>query len=140
MTYGSGRIGMCVPMVIPRSAARAASHVPADRSFPPVSPSRVAGEEDPARGRAPAFVRRGLHRYDWVVRAPAALPFPRSGGGSSSYEEPCPRGASRLVADPTRKGRAMPAPSTTQELLDLVKKSELIPLTRLDAFVAQVKA
>src|SRR4051812_30017687 len=34
----------------------------------------------------------------------------------------------------------MPAPTTTQELLDLVKKSELIPLPRLEAFVAQVKA
>src|SRR5689334_21450586 len=34
----------------------------------------------------------------------------------------------------------MPAPTTTQELLELVRNSELIPLPRLEAFVAQAQA
>src|SRR5579883_449968 len=33
----------------------------------------------------------------------------------------------------------MPAPATTDELLDLVRRSELIPLQRLEIFVQQVK-
>src|SRR5262249_31088739 len=35
---------------------------------------------------------------------------------------------------------AMPVPTTTEDLLKLVKKSELIPPPRLEAFIAQAKA
>jgi serine/threonine protein kinase len=38
------------------------------------------------------------------------------------------------------KGKAMPAPTTTSELLDLVRKSDLIPAPRLDTFIKQANA
>src|SRR5258708_2473664 len=36
-------------------------------------------------------------------------------------------------------GKVMPVPATTDELLDLVRRSELIPLQRLETFVEQGK-